>query len=73
MKKKTDVAAFVIVLLTVLFIVAVLSFVVMILWNCVMPRIIVCDKLSFLQAIGLTSLVSVLTMDKSKLFDWLYE
>lgn len=56
----------------VLVIVAGLGFIVMILWNFLMPEIMLCDKIGLLQALGLLSLISLLTFDKQKLFEWLF-
>jgi hypothetical protein len=54
-------------------IIAALSLVTMLLWNWIMPGIILCNKINFLQATGLVAITSLLTFDKSKLFNWLYE
>lgn len=59
-------------LITVI-IIAVLGLVVMVLWNQVMRGIIICDRISFWESLGLIALAAILTYDKSKLFKWLYE
>ncbi len=73
MKKKIDVVGIMLVILVVAAIVVALSLVVMVLWNWIMPGIILCDKIGFMQSVGLIALASLLTMDKSKLFSWFYE
>jgi hypothetical protein len=73
MEKKIDVLGMLLVILVVAAIMATLSLVVMLLWNWIIPGVILCDKINFWQATGLLIISSLLTMDKSKLFSWLYE
>lgn len=73
MKKETDVLGIILVIGVVVAIVAALTLITMLLWNWIMPGIILCNTINFWQAAGLLVVISLLTMDKSKLFEWLYE
>ena len=73
MKVDRDYFGLMLVTLVVAAIIAALSLVTMLLWNWIMPGIIICDKINFWQATGLFVISSLLTFDKSKLFGWLYE
>jgi hypothetical protein len=62
-------------LLTVI-VIAIVAFIillVMILWNAILFKIFFCDKINFWQSAGIIVLFSLLTFDKAKLFNWLYE
>jgi ABC-type bacteriocin/lantibiotic exporter with double-glycine peptidase domain len=73
MKTTKNYSGILLVILVVTVIIIALSLVTMLLWNWIMPGIILCDRINVLQAMGLFALISLLTFDKSKLFNWLYE
>lgn len=68
-----------VVLCAIVFIISALSLVTMLLWNWVMPHIILCSRINFCQAAGLLAIVSLITFDKKRLLlsaipkGWLYE
>lgn len=66
-------AYWLIITLITMAILSAVTLVVMLLWNLLMPGIILCDKINFWQALGLIALTSILVKDKSKLWEWLYE
>jgi hypothetical protein len=69
----TNLAVWLVFAAITLFLLAVLSLIVMLLWNWLMPQIIVCARINLFQAFLLLSLVSTLTFDKTKIFKYLYE
>jgi len=73
MKKIRHLGYWTVIFLIVAAISTVLVLVVQGLWNLIMPKIMLCDKITFLQSAGLIILASLLTVDKSKLFSWLNE
>lgn len=70
---RKNVYGILLVALIVVAILAALSFVIMMLWNLILPDVILCDEINFWQSAGLIALISLLTFDKAKLFDWIYE
>lgn len=72
-KQSKNLYGIILVALIVIAIIAALSFVVMLLWNLILPDVMLCDEINFWQSAGLICLISLLTFDKAKLFDWIYE
>jgi protein-S-isoprenylcysteine O-methyltransferase Ste14 len=70
MKKKRNYYGTALVALVVILIVLALSLATMWLWNWLMPALILGVRINLLQAAGLLAFVSLLTFDKSKLFEW---
>ena len=73
MKQRKNIYGIMLVAVIVIAILAALSFVIMMLWNLILPDVILCDEINIWQSAGLIALISLLTFDKSKLFDWIYE
>lgn len=73
MKTTKNLYGMLLVFLVITLIIAALSLAVMLLWNWIMPALLLSLRISFLQAVGLTVLSSLLSMDKAKLFSWIYE
>ncbi|GEM_PF-6904418 len=72
-QKQKNIYGILLVSVIVIAIIAALSFVVMMLWNLILPGVILCDEINFWQSAGLICLISLLTFDKAKLFNWIYE
>jgi hypothetical protein len=70
-KLSTDLLAGLTLIGIALVIILSLSFLTMILWNLILPGIILCKPINLWQSMGLLVLVSILSMDKSKLLSWM--